>query len=63
MGFIKWYIDKYGIMLGGGSLVILFLFFVLVAIFTRGAILILIPIGIGVFVFLEMFDYYTDVRK
>lgn len=62
MEFVKWFVNKYGIMIGGGSLIILFLFFVFLSVFTKGAILIFIPLLIFIFVVSELFDFYTRKR-
>jgi hypothetical protein len=57
MKFIKWFIDKHGILIGGGTLMILFLTLVALSVFTRGFILIFVPIGLLVFVVSELFEY------
>lgn len=50
MKFVKWFTDKYGIMIGGGSLLIVFLSFVGLAVVTRGFVLIIIPLVLFAFV-------------
>jgi hypothetical protein len=60
MDFIKWYVNKYGLMLGGGSLLIVALSFIGLAVVTKGIILILIPLAVFWFVVVEFIGYSVD---
>lgn len=60
MDFIKWYVNKYGLMLGGGSLLIVALSFIGLAVVTKGIILILIPLAVSWFVVVEFIGYSVD---
>lgn len=59
MEFIKWFVNKHGILVGGGSLVIVFLFVVGLAVMTRGMILVIVPILLAYFVGLNLLDYFS----
>lgn len=58
MNFIKWFVNKYGILMGGGALLIVALSFVGLAVVTKGLILILIPLVIFWFVVMEFIQYF-----
>lgn len=60
MNFIKWFVNKYGILMGGGSLVVLVMSFVGLAVATKGLILILIPLAIFWFVVMEFIQYFFE---
>ena len=60
MDFIKWYVNKYGLILGGGSLLIVALSFIGLAVVTKGIILILIPLAVFWFVVVEFIGYSVD---
>ena len=57
MNFIKWYVDRHGVLLGVGSLLIVALSFVGLAVVTKGMILVLIPLGIFWYVVMEIIQY------
>lgn len=63
MNFIKYFINKYGILVGGGSLAILLISLILAVYITRGLILILVPIFIVWFIGMEVITYYVDNRN
>lgn len=63
MNFIKYFINKYGVLVGGGSLAILLISLILAVYITRGLILILVPIFIVWFIGMEVITYYVDNRN
>jgi hypothetical protein len=62
MHFIKHFINKYGVFVGGGSLATVLVSFVLMAYVTRGIVLIFIPLVIFWFVAMELSKYYLDKK-
>lgn len=63
MNFIKHFINKYGVLVGGGSLAILLISLILAVYITRGLILILVPAAVVWFVAMELMTYYIDNRN
>lgn len=62
MNFVKHFINKYGVLVGGGSLAILLVSLILTVYITRGLILILVPIFIFWFIGMEVITYYVDKK-
>ena len=62
MNFIKHFINKYGVLVGGGSLAILLITVVLLTYITRGLILILVPVIIFWFVVIELVTYIENKK-
>lgn len=63
MNFIKHFINKYGVLVGGGSLAVLLISLILTVYITRGLILILVPIFIVWFIGMEVITYYLDNKN
>lgn len=63
MNFINHFINKYGVLVGGGSLAILIVSLVLLIYATRGIILLLLPVAITFFVILELLDYFIEGKN
>lgn len=63
MNFIKHFINKYGVLVGGGSLAIVLVSAVLLVYATRGVILVLVPAAVMFFIVLELLDYFIEGRN
>ncbi len=63
MNFIKHFINKYGVLIGGGSLAVILISAVLLVYITRGAVLILVPIGVVFFILFELIEYFQEGRN
>jgi hypothetical protein len=55
-------VDKYGILVGGGSLAVLVVSTILAIYVTRGLILILVPITVFWFIGYEVIQYVLDKK-
>lgn len=60
--FCKYMVDKYGILVGGGSLAVLVVSTILAIYVTRGLILILVPITVFWFIGYEVIQYVLDKK-
>lgn len=63
MNFIKYFINKYGVLVGGGSLAVILVGSLLLVYITRGAVLILVPIGVVFFILFELIEYFQEGRN
>lgn len=62
MNFIKWFIDRHGVIFGGSMIAIAFVTFCLLTYVTKGLILIFVVMGVFAFIIWELIEYFNKPK-